>query len=76
VIYPPEPGAQYPHNGYTISSGGSWLPGIYETEAAARYAFQFDNATLQSLSDKVCSVLGEDRQITTDDLRAQKEMAA
>ncbi len=34
VIYPVD-------NGYIISSGGVWLPGVYASERAARYAFRF-----------------------------------
>lgn len=37
---------------FVISSGGSWLPGAYADERAARYAFQFSDAKLQSLADK------------------------
>lgn len=36
---------------YVISSGGSWLPGVYEDEATARYAFQFSDAALHHLQE-------------------------
>jgi len=39
-------------NQFVISSGGAWLPGVYETEKAAHYAFQFDNTSLQKLQDR------------------------
>lgn len=51
--------------GYVISSRRCWLPGVYATERAARYAFRFPNALLEALTD-----LG--RPITSDDLKATK----
>ncbi len=57
-------------NTYVISDGGGWLPGIYATEDAARAAFDVDVARLQAISDRVCTVHGEDRAITGDDLRS------
>lgn len=62
-IYEPEG-----QSGFVISSRGSWLPGSYATKAAARWAYQFANETLQRLHDRVN--VGEGRDITTDDLRA------
>lgn len=38
---------------FVISSGGVWLPGCYESERAARYAFRFPNATLRRLQETV-----------------------
>lgn len=38
---------------YVISSGHVWIPGRYEDERAARYAFRFSNASLQALQDSV-----------------------
>lgn len=35
--------------GYVISSRGAWLPGVYATERAARYAFRFSNEELADL---------------------------
>ena len=56
-------------NGYfCISSHQVWRPGTYATEKAARWAFQFNDEVLQTLCDKVNK--GEQREITTDDLRA------
>lgn len=34
-----------------ISSRHCWLPGCYENERAASYAFRFENAELQRLQD-------------------------
>ena len=44
MIYPIE-------NGYTISAYRSWLPGVYESERAARNAFKLDDEVLQNLMD-------------------------
>jgi hypothetical protein len=49
--------------GFVISSHGAWLPGIYATRQAARWAFQFSDYDLAKLRDRV------GRPITTDDLR-------
>ena len=38
---------------YVIGSGGVWLPGIYESERAARYAFRFPDDQLRKLQDKI-----------------------
>ena len=41
-------------NGYfVISSHEVWLPGVYESERAARYAFRFSDARLQALQGSV-----------------------
>ena len=55
-------------DGFSISSGGQWLPGIYESRATARYAFQFPVEALQKLSDRICHIDGENRSITKNDL--------
>lgn len=34
---------------FVISSRGVWLPGVYKTKEAARYAFQFDDSVLIEL---------------------------
>jgi hypothetical protein len=52
--------------GYVISSGGSWLPGVYDCERTARYAFRFPDEVLIQVRDKVR------RPITMDDLRAAR----
>lgn len=49
--------------GFVIASHGYWLPGVYATKAAARWAFQFSDWDLARLRDRV------GRPITTDDLR-------
>ena len=38
-------------NGYTISAYRSWLPGVYESERAARNAFKLRDEVLQNLMD-------------------------
>ncbi len=55
---------------YVISSGGSWLPGIYADIKAARWAYQFSNVVLAQLTDMIN--VGEGRSITTEDLRKAK----
>ena len=40
-------------NHYVISSRQVWMPGAYESERAARYAFRFTDAELQALQDSV-----------------------
>jgi len=59
--------------GYVISSHHKWLPGIYDSERAANYAFRFPIEILQNLTDKICSVPGESRFITMDDLRLARK---
>lgn len=54
---------------FQISSHDMWLPGIYASEQAARYAFRFGSSDLSQLSERVCSFHREDRAITMDDLR-------
>lgn len=55
---------------FVVSSHQVWLPGSYATKQAAQYALQFPDKILQSLTDRICHVSGEDRPITTEDLRA------
>jgi hypothetical protein len=38
---------------WVIGSGGTWLPGVYESERAARYAFRFPDERLRALRDEV-----------------------
>ena len=54
---------------YVISSRQAWLPGVYDSERTARFAFRFPDATLRGLALRICSAQGEDRPITMDDLR-------
>ena len=60
------------HPGYVISSRGMWLPGIYDSERTARYAFRFSDQELAGVNARVCHVDSENRPITMDDLRAAK----
>lgn len=55
-------------DGYVISSRDVWLPGVYDSEATARWAFQFSDETLQRLTERICHVDKENRTITRDDL--------
>jgi hypothetical protein len=52
---------------FVISSRGCWLPGVYATERAGRYAFRFTDEQLSGLTERICA--GEGRAITSDDLR-------
>lgn len=40
-------------DGYLISSNQVWLPGCYDTERTARYAFRFPNKILYDLQEIV-----------------------
>ena len=63
MIYPIE-------NGYTISAYRSWLPGVYESERAARNAFKLDDEVLQNLMDAAnARAGGSNGTITEADVR-------
>lgn len=57
-------------DGYVISSHGTWLPGNYVDPIAAKYAFQFQDSTLQKLQDKhgqiTLEILKQERQKTRE----------
>lgn len=53
-------------NYYVIFSGGSWLPGNYDNEKTARYAFQFSTKILQKLQEEINY---KGKSITLNDLR-------
>ena len=59
---------------FVIASKGGWLPGSYAAKEAARYAFQFPDETLVELRDRVN--VEEQRDITTDDLKAARARGA
>lgn len=40
-------------DGFVISSHGVWLPGCYDSERAAKYAFGFSDEDLRKLQDNV-----------------------
>lgn len=40
-------------NSFVISSNGVWLPGCYDSEKAAKYAFRFSYEDLQQLQNDV-----------------------
>jgi hypothetical protein len=67
-LFPPAPDSQWPMAGWAIADDAGWLPGIYATEEAARLASTIGYIALQELSEKVCAVDGEARNITVEDL--------
>lgn len=61
-----------PNDQVVISSKGVWLPGIYATEAAARFAFQLTDAELYEISHS--RGRGENyKPIVTEDLQAYRQ---
>lgn len=40
-------------SGFAISSNGVWLPGCYNSERAAKYAFKFSDEDLRQLQNDV-----------------------
>ncbi len=62
MIYPSIDG------GFVISSGGTWLPGVYEDRRAANFAFRLSSEKLEHLRRRV--VLEQKRLITWDDIKA------
>jgi hypothetical protein len=51
--------------GYVISSNNVWLPGSYESERAAKYAFKFSSRVLQRLQDKANERAGGEGGVIT-----------
>jgi hypothetical protein len=63
--------AVYEVNGtFMISSDDAWLPGNYDTQRTARWAFRFPDAVLTDLEERANG--GEQRPITSADLRTAK----
>lgn len=57
--------------GFVISSKGTWLPGSYDSERTARYAFRFKDAELHELQTrKNVEAGGIGGAITFKDLKA------
>lgn len=56
--------------GFVISARRMWLPGVYATGQAARWALQFDDELLTDLNERIN--LTQHRPITTEDLRAAR----
>ena len=52
---------------WVASSKGSWIPGVYASERAAKYAYRFPNEQLQELTDKL------KRPITFEDLQSLRK---
>lgn len=53
---------------FVISSHQCWMPGVYESKQAARYAFQFSDSALRKLQND-----SEEGVITMDDLKRAKK---
>jgi len=51
--------------GFVISSGGTWLPGVYEDERTARYAFRLPAEVLQRLQDEANARAGGNGGVIT-----------
>lgn len=64
MIYPVE-------GGFVISSHGTWLPGVYADERAAKYAFRLTDAQLAELNDSR-GAGAEYRPIQFEDVRRAK----
>jgi hypothetical protein len=58
--------ATYQVLGGWVVAQGHWLPGVFDTEATARYACRFPDDTLEFLRQDV--LIAEDRPITRADL--------
>jgi hypothetical protein len=56
---------------YGISSGGTWLPGSYGSERAAKYAFRFKDQDLYNLQQKKNAT--DDSPISFEDLQRLHE---
>ena len=57
---------------YVASSNGVWLPGSYDSERTARYAFRFSDDVLLTLQKKINH---RGRLITFDALREAREQS-
>lgn len=66
AIYKTDDGA------YVISSRHQWLPGAYDSERTAKYAFRFPDEVLRKLTYKICNP-NTGKTITMDDLRKARE---
>lgn len=57
-------------SGYVIGSGHRWLPGVYDTDKTARYAFQFSDLELAAIQNRKNGETPAGGTITLADLRA------
>lgn len=58
---------------FTISSGSTWVPGVFATRGAAHYAFRFTDETLTMLQKQANDRAGgKGGVITIEDLRAAR----
>ena len=46
------------NDGYCISFGGTWLPGVYDNSRTARWAFKFPDEALSKLQEEANSRAG------------------
>jgi hypothetical protein len=53
--------------------GYGWLPGYYDSVAAARAAAELPPESLSELSNRICRVDGEDRPMTAADIECAKD---
>ena len=53
--------------GFVISAYRQWIPGVYDTERAAKFALRLRVGQADHLRDKIN--VGEDRLITWEDIR-------
>lgn len=59
---------------FVISSRGTWVPGCYESERAANYAFRFDDQVLHRLQDTANQRAGgTGGTITFEDLQVARK---
>lgn len=56
-------------NGFVISEGGCWLPGVFADRPAAMAAFDLDDSVLLAVRDRVnASEVDPDRRVITADM--------
>ena len=56
---------------WVVAENGTWLPGIYESDAVARRAARLPDAALLALSH-IYKVDGENRPVTAADLDSSR----
>ncbi len=62
------------NGGYCISSHRVWMPGHYESEAAAKYAFRFTDDQLSRLQKAANDRAGQEGgTITMQDLKEERK---
>jgi hypothetical protein len=56
---------------FTISSHNVWLPGVYDSEGAARYAFRFRDEDLDALQEQANAAAGGTGGVITFEMLRQ-----